>query len=47
MACNNSNLKQIFLVHGDEINLAAMQQTLLKDNYTKVEVPDFGDSFML
>lgn len=47
MACNNSNLKQIFLVHGDEINLAAMQQTLLKDNFTKVEVPDFGDSFML
>lgn len=46
-ACNNPNLKQVFLVHGDEPNLLAMQQTLQTAGITNVEVPDYADEYKL
>lgn len=45
--CNNPNLKRVFLVHGDEINLLAMQNTLANNGLPQVEVPDMGDEFLL
>lgn len=46
-ACVNPKLKNVFLVHGDEPNLTAMQQTLHNEGLTYVEVPDRGDDFIL
>lgn len=46
-ACNNPHLKRVFLVHGDEINLLAMQNTLASNGLQQVEVPDMGDEFLL
>lgn len=46
-ACHNPQLKQIFLVHGDEPNLTAMQQTLNEAGIINVEVPDYSDEYHL
>lgn len=46
-ACNNPNLKSIYLVHGDEINLLAMQGTLANNGINNVEVPSMGDEFLI
>lgn len=46
-ACQPAKLKQLFLVHGDEHNLLAMQETLAAKGYTNVEVPDMTDSYNL
>lgn len=45
-ACNNPKLKQIFLVHGDESNLIAMQQTLAENNLS-AQIPDIGDEYTI
>lgn len=47
MACNNPNLKKIFLVHGDEPNLIAMKDTLTQAGLSEVEIPEMGDEYAL
>lgn len=44
---HHTGLKKIFLVHGDEPNLSAMQQTMHESGITDVVIPDEGDSFDL
>jgi Cft2 family RNA processing exonuclease len=46
-ACSNPNLKRVFLVHGDEPNLIAMQETLANEGISNVEIPDLGDEFLI
>ncbi|TAE85240.1 MAG: MBL fold metallo-hydrolase [Bacteroidetes bacterium] len=46
-ACKTKKLKKIFLVHGDEPNLVAMQDTLVKAGIQGVEVPNMGEEFNL
>jgi metallo-beta-lactamase family protein len=45
--CSNPNLKRIFLVHGDEPNLIAMQDLLAQEGINHVEIPDMGDEFLI
>lgn len=46
-ACNPQQLKQIFLVHGDEKNLIAMKDTLEAEGITNIEIPDMTDEYRL
>lgn len=46
-ACHNPQLKQIFLVHGDEPNLLHMQQTLTEAGINGATIPDAGEEFVL
>lgn len=46
-ACESPRLKKVFLVHGDEPNLEAMQQMLASAGITQAEIPDQGDEFQL
>ncbi len=46
-ACNTPNLKRVFLVHGDEPNLIAMQEILAGHQINEVEIPEMGDEFLL
>jgi metallo-beta-lactamase family protein len=42
-----NNLKQIFLVHGDEKNLETMHNTLLSKGYTNIAIPETGQTYQL
>jgi metallo-beta-lactamase family protein len=46
-ACKSDRLKKIFLVHGDEPNLIAMQETLNTAGIKQVEIPNMGQEFSL
>ena len=46
-ATENPKLKKVFLVHGDEVNLIAMKNSLEETNVKGVEIPEFGQSFEL
>jgi metallo-beta-lactamase family protein len=47
LACEPQKIKQIFLVHGDEKNLIAMQETLQEMGLQNIEVPDMTDEYRL
>jgi len=46
-ASANPELKNVFLVHGDEDNLIAMKKRLAHSGITQVEIPDAGEEFLL
>ncbi len=47
-ACENTRLKKVFLVHGDEPNLIAMKQTLEESGIkADIEIPDYSDEYVL
>ncbi len=46
-ATHNPKLKKVFLVHGDEINLIAMQNRLKDSGIKGAEIPSFSEEFIL
>jgi Cft2 family RNA processing exonuclease len=46
-ACQPTNLKKIFLVHGDEKNLLAMKESLFEKGIQQVEVPEMMNEYTL
>lgn len=46
-ACQNPNLKAVYLVHGDEPNLITMQELIDKNKLVKATIPDLGQEFAL
>jgi len=46
-ACSSSKLKNVFLVHGDEPNLIAMEALLQNEGIKNVVIPDMGDEYVL
>jgi len=48
IACNQPQLKKVFLVHGDMPNLLAMKESLEKSEIkAEIEIPEYGDSYSL
>ncbi|MFM9943896.1 MAG: MBL fold metallo-hydrolase RNA specificity domain-containing protein, partial [Bacteroidia bacterium] len=44
---NNKNLKKIFLVHGEEVNMEEFGKFLLSKGFDDIEIPARGDRFKL